>query len=67
MKFNGSKFRSSDWIWNLGIVVLAILMIFMLARQPVEELDDKIAFVCKGLKQGTGRAAVQKCIEDMNK
>jgi hypothetical protein len=67
MRFDEPRFRYVPaWIWNLGIVLLVILMIVIYARQP-ERNDEQIEFICKGLEQGASRADVQKCIEDMKK
>ncbi|MBV8963727.1 MAG: hypothetical protein JOY67_07630 [Hyphomicrobiales bacterium] len=68
MKFNGSNIRSAaGWLWNLGIVVLAMLTVLMFARRPADQSDDKIAAVCRGLEQGADQASIQKCIEDMKR
>jgi len=68
MRFDAPKFRnSSPWIWNLGIALLAVLAIFMLLRQPGDDTDEKIAFICKGLEQGADQAAIDRCVAGMKK
>jgi hypothetical protein len=68
VKFNDPKFRIAPaWIWNLGIVLLMILMIVMFARQRADDSGEQIELVCKGLEQGATQEDVQRCIENMKK
>ncbi len=54
------------WIWNLGIVLLVILMLVIYARQPGRN-DEQIDLFCKGLEQGAPQADVQRCIESIKR
>jgi hypothetical protein len=69
MKFSsGSDIRGvAGWIWNVGLIVLALLTIFMSARRHAKESDADVASVCTGFEPGAEQAAVHKCIEEMKK
>jgi hypothetical protein len=67
MELDDPRFRHlPPWMWNLGIVLLVILMIVIYARQPRCD-DQEIDVFCKGLEQGAPQAEVQKCIESIKR
>jgi hypothetical protein len=68
VKFNDPRFRNAPaWVWNLGIVLLVILMMVMFARQRADDSGEQIELVCKGLEQGATQADVQRCIDGLRK